>query len=100
MRGQFRGYLQEKGVAPDSKVETFAALQLVSRFLALEGRALLHPRRQEFAGDLHRGSGARSASLPPSSAIMPSLQNYLRFRISPEMTIALGATVMAQEERT
>ena len=28
VRGQFRGYLEEKGVAPDSKVETFAALKL------------------------------------------------------------------------
>jgi len=28
VRGQFRGYRQEKGVAPDSKVETFAALEL------------------------------------------------------------------------
>ena len=28
VRGQFRGYRQEKGVATDSKVETFAALRL------------------------------------------------------------------------
>src|SRR5216117_1205776 len=28
VRGQFRGYRQEKGVAADSKVETFAALRL------------------------------------------------------------------------
>src|ERR1700726_2856360 len=28
VRGQFRGYLSEKGVAPQSKVETFAALKL------------------------------------------------------------------------
>ena len=28
VRGQFRGYRQEKGVAPDSKVETFAAMRL------------------------------------------------------------------------
>src|SRR5271169_1819520 len=28
IRGQFHGYLEEKGVAPDSKVETFAALKL------------------------------------------------------------------------
>ena len=28
VRGQFRGYLNEKGVAPGSKVETFAALKL------------------------------------------------------------------------
>ena len=28
VRGQFEGYLDEKGVAPDSKVETFAALRV------------------------------------------------------------------------
>ena len=28
VRGQFRGYRNEKGVAPDSQMETFAALQL------------------------------------------------------------------------
>lgn len=28
VRGQFRGYHQEKGVAPDSKMETFAAMRL------------------------------------------------------------------------
>src|SRR5215468_7897815 len=28
VRGQFRGYLKENGVAPDSKVETFVALRL------------------------------------------------------------------------
>ena len=28
VRGQFRGYRDEKGVAPDSQVETFAALRL------------------------------------------------------------------------
>ena len=33
----------------------------VRRLLALEGRALLHPRRQEPAGDLHRAAGAAEA---------------------------------------
>jgi glucose-6-phosphate 1-dehydrogenase len=28
LRGQFRGYRKEPGVAPDSQVETFAALRL------------------------------------------------------------------------
>ena len=55
VRGQFRGYRNEKGVAPDSQVETFAALRAGDRFLALAGRAVLHPRRQMPAGDLHRG---------------------------------------------
>ena len=35
VRGQFRGYRKEPGVAPDSQVETFAALQAGDRFLAL-----------------------------------------------------------------
>ena len=37
VRGQFRGYRNEQGVAPDSQVETFAALQAGDRFLALAG---------------------------------------------------------------
>jgi len=28
VRGQFKGYREEPGVAPDSKVETFAAIRL------------------------------------------------------------------------
>ena len=28
VRGQFRGYRKEEGVAPDSEVETFAAVRL------------------------------------------------------------------------
>ncbi|HEV2382268.1 MAG TPA: hypothetical protein VG206_21075 [Terriglobia bacterium] len=54
VRGQFRGYRQEKGVAPDSSVETFAAAS-GGRFLALEKGGAQHPRGKEFAGDLHRG---------------------------------------------
>src|SRR5262247_3851967 len=46
VRGQFRGYRNEPGVAPTSTVETL---------VALEGRAVLHPRGQVSAGDSHRG---------------------------------------------
>ena len=54
VRGQFRGYLDEKGVAPDSKVETFAALRLRSQFLAMAGSSVLHPRREIAARDMYR----------------------------------------------
>ena len=47
VRGQFRGYRQEPGVAPDSKVETFAALKLEIDSWRWRGRALLHPRREK-----------------------------------------------------
>ena len=55
VRGQFNGYLKEPGVAPDSKVETFVGDALGGRFLALEGRSVLHPGREVPAGDLHGG---------------------------------------------
>src|SRR6201981_3456046 len=43
VRGQFRGYRKENGVAPDSKVETFAALQLNGEFWRGHGGAVFHP---------------------------------------------------------
>ena len=62
VRGQFRGYLQEKGVAPNSKIGDICRLATGNRFLALEGRALLHSRRQELAGHVHRGSRSLTAA--------------------------------------
>ena len=46
VRGQFRGYRKETGVAPDSKVETFAALQLNIDSWRWQRRAVLHPGRE------------------------------------------------------
>ena len=55
VRGQYRGYRDVEGVAPDSTVETFAALRLHVDTLALDRRAVLHPDRQVPAGHRHRG---------------------------------------------
>ena len=74
VRGQFRGYRKEPGVAPDSQMETFAALRLDDRFVALAGRAVLHPRRQVAAGDLHRGRGAAA----PAADDLPDLRRRRR----------------------
>ena len=63
VRGQFRGYRNEAGVAPNSQVETFVRDAACDQYLALAGRAFLHPRRQAAAGDLHRG---RCAHAPAS----------------------------------
>jgi glucose-6-phosphate 1-dehydrogenase len=93
VRGQFRGYRQEKGVAPDSKVETFAALRLEIDSWRWKGVPFylragknLPVTCTEVVGRLRK---------PP--AVIPEgalKRNYLRFRISPEMTIAAGATVL------
>jgi glucose-6-phosphate 1-dehydrogenase len=97
VRGQFRGYRQEKGVAPDSKVETFAALRLEVDSWRWKGVPFyiragknLPVTCTEVLGRLRK---------PPTVITESALcQNYLRFRISPEMTIAVGATVMAPSE--
>jgi glucose-6-phosphate 1-dehydrogenase len=97
IRGQFRGYLQEKGVAPDSKTETFAALRLKLDSWRWKGVPFyiragknLPLTCTEILGRLRK---------PPAVIGESALtQNYLRFRISPEMTIAMGAMVMAPGE--
>ena len=97
VRGQFRGYRKEKGVAPDSKVETFAALRLYVNswrwkgvpFFIRAGKCLPVTCTEVVA----------RFRLPPTVIRASALaQNYLRFRISPDVTIALGMTVMASGE--
>jgi len=94
IRGQFRDYHNEPGVAPDSKTETFAALRLDVNSWRWKGVPFyiragknLPVTSTEVIGRLRK---------PPAMVKDSELsQNYLRFRISPEMTIAIGTTVMA-----
>jgi len=89
VRGQFRGYRSEKGVAPDSQIETFAALRLEIDSWRWQGvpffiRAgkCMPVTCTEIVLRLRR---------PPTAyplAGMPT--NHLRFRVSPETTLAFG----------
>jgi glucose-6-phosphate 1-dehydrogenase len=91
VRGQFRGYRDEEGVAPDSTVETFAALRLHVDSWRWEGvpffiRAgkCLPMSTTEVLVTLKRA---------PLRRVGPEETNYLRFRLSPDVTIAIGARV-------
>jgi glucose-6-phosphate 1-dehydrogenase len=97
VRGQFRGYRQEPGVASDSQVETFVALRLNINTWRWQGvpfyiRAgkCLPVTCTELIVRLRRPPAVFSASPAP---------NYFRFRISPEVTIAFGTTVMDAAEK-
>jgi glucose-6-phosphate 1-dehydrogenase len=98
VRGQFRGYRQEPGVAPNSQVETFAAIR--------------------FQIDNHRWSGVpfyvRVGKCMPVTATEVMVRfkrpprhavdeepatNYYRFRLSPDFVVALGAKVKKPGER-
>jgi glucose-6-phosphate 1-dehydrogenase len=99
VRGQFRGYRTERGVARDSQVETFAALRLEVNSWRWQGvpfyiRAgkCLPVTCAEVVVRLRR---------PPTVYHGFNLTpNWLRLRIGPEVTIALGMMVMAPGEET
>lgn len=101
VRGQFRGYRDEKGVSSASEVETFAAMQLhldswrwqgVPFFIrtgkrlpvtATEVMVVFKSPPQELFGE----------PVPPQS-------NYVRFRLGPDqVAIAIGARTKAPGER-
>jgi glucose-6-phosphate 1-dehydrogenase len=98
VRGQFRGYLDEKGVAPGSEVETFVALRLSIDswrwqgvpFFIRAGKSL-PVTCTEVVVHLRRPPIVFPTCLPS--------RNYLRFRISPETEVALSLNVMDEEER-
>ncbi len=97
VRGQFRGYRQEGGVRSDSKVETFAALRLEIDswrwkevpFYIRAGKNLPVTCTEVFA-----------RFRKPPTVLKESVvkHNHMRFRISPEMAIAIGATAMGPGE--
>jgi glucose-6-phosphate 1-dehydrogenase len=96
VRGQFRGYRQEPGVAPDSQVETFAALKLYVDswrwrgvpFYIRAGKSLA-VTCTEILIKLHQ---------PPTMYERYDLKsNYVRFRISPNVALAFGLNVVSPE---
>jgi glucose-6-phosphate 1-dehydrogenase len=91
VRGQFQGYRDEAGVAPDSQVETFAALRLDIDSWRWEGvpffiRAgkCLPVTATEVMVKLKR---------PPLTKLAPGVGNSFRFRLNPELSIGLGVQV-------
>ena len=97
VRGQFRGYRDEKGVAKDSQTETFAALKLQINSWRWKGvpfyiRAgkCLPVTCTEIVGRFRK-----PPTLIPAAALKA---NHLRLRISPEVAIAMGMMVLVPGE--
>jgi glucose-6-phosphate 1-dehydrogenase len=99
VRGQFKGYRNEPGVAPDSKVETFAALNLEIDSWRWRGvpfyiragknlpvtctEILIHLRQ------------------PPTMFTNYDLKsNYFRFRISPDVVSAFGFNIVSPSDQS
>jgi len=98
IRGQFRNYRKEPGVNPNSQTETFAVVKLEVDswrwkgvpFYIRAGKNLPVTATEVFARFRTPPTIIRGTEMMP---------NHLRFRISPDIAIALGVTTMARSER-
>jgi glucose-6-phosphate 1-dehydrogenase len=99
VRGQFRGYRNEKGVAPDSKVETFAALELEIDSWRWKG-VPFYIRAGKCLPVTCAEIIVRFRQPPTMYSEFNLQANYFRFRISPEVTVAFGMNTIAPGEDT
>jgi len=99
VRGQFRGYRSEKGVASDSTIETFAALRLEIDSWRWQG-VPFYIRAGKHLPVTCTEVVVRLRQPPTMFHGFDLEPNYCRFRISPDMTIAIGANVIAPGTET
>jgi glucose-6-phosphate 1-dehydrogenase len=98
VRGQFRGYREENGVARDSQTETFAALKLEINSWRWKG-VPFYIRAGKY---LPTTSTEIVAKLRKPPALIPDsvlVENHLRLRLSPEVTIAMGMMTLCPAEQ-
>ena len=101
VRGQFRGYRTESGVASDSQVETFASLQIELDswrwagvpFFIRAGKCLPVTATEVFV----------TLKRPPQNVFAEAQggqRNYVRFRLGPDrMAVAIGARAKVPGEK-
>ena len=92
VRGQFDGYLNEKGVAPNSHVETFAALKFYVNSWRWSGVPFYIRAGKNLPITCLEVMALMRCPPPTSFNTEPGPQNYVRMRISPEMTIAIAVS--------
>jgi glucose-6-phosphate 1-dehydrogenase len=99
LRGQFRGYRNEKGVAADSQIETFAALRLEIDSWRWKG-VPFYIRAGKCLPVTCAEIVVRFRQPPTMFSEFNLQANYFRFRISPEVTLAFGLNVIAPGKET
>jgi glucose-6-phosphate 1-dehydrogenase len=94
VRGQYRGYRDEQGVAPDSSVETFAVVRLaVDTWRWAEVPIYIRAGKCLPVTACEVLVRFRCPPFSPFGEELAGAPNYLRFRLSPEILIALGTRV-------
>ena len=93
VRGQLRGYRQERGVAVDSQIETFAAVRLSIDSWRWHG-VPFYIRTGKCLPVTCTEVIVRLRRPPVVFPTAAPLSNYFRFRIIPRQTVAFGVTAM------
>ena len=90
--GQFRGYRDEPGVAHDSRVPTYAALRLHVDSWRWHGVPFLVRAGKNLARTVTEVTVQLKKPPPVVFQEATPDTNYVRFRLSPEVVIAVGAS--------
>ncbi|HSH80745.1 MAG TPA: glucose-6-phosphate dehydrogenase, partial [Herpetosiphonaceae bacterium] len=94
VRGQVRGYRDEPGVAPDSTVETFVALRLsIDTWRWADVPVYIRAGKRMPVTACEVLATFRRPPLAVFGEAADAGSNYLRFRLSPDIVIALGTRV-------
>ena len=99
LRGQFNGYRDEPGVAADSQAETFAAVRLHIDSWRWEGVPFFIRAGKNLP--VHVTEVLVRLRRPPLDIFGEQPKdgsNYVRFRLSPDVTIAIGGLAKAPGE--
>ena len=99
VRGQFRGYRGERGVAAQSAVETFVALRLRIDSWRWHG-VPVYIRAGKHLPVTCTEIVVRFRQPPTMFHDFGLESNYCRFRISPDITLAIGANFVAPGQDT
>jgi glucose-6-phosphate 1-dehydrogenase len=99
VRGQFRGYRLEQGVAEHSTVETFVALRLAIDSWRWQGVPICIRAGKRLPVTCTE-IVVRLRQPPAIFRKFDIAPNYCRLRISPDITFAIGANVIAPGEET
>ena len=93
VRGQFRGYRSEAGVAADSRVETFVAVRLAIDSWRWQG-VPVYIRAGKQLPVTCTEVVVRLRQPPTMFRDINLAANYCRFRINPDITIAIGTNII------
>lgn len=90
VRGQFNGYQAEPGVAPESQVETYAAVRLCIDSWRWRGVPVLIRAGKQLPMTLTQ---VRVNLKAPPLVALAGRPNFIRFRLGPPVSISIGAEV-------